>query len=120
MKEEMEEKGQQTQKEFDNILEEACYIVNCQNHGDYPDPVKNFRQISEVASAWSGRELSPLDCVNVMIAVKECRERYRHKRDNMVDLAGYFMIREKILECDKNAMDLYNCMQNSIIKTDVY
>lgn len=80
----------------ESILSEAERIVNGDRQADYSDPVANFKHISEIASAISKEELSPTTCCIVMIAVKLARENYKHKRDNLVDLAGYVEILNRI------------------------
>mgnify|MGYP007102556906 CR=1 FL=1 len=80
----------------ESILTEAERIVNGERQADYSNPVANFTKISNIASAIIGKEVSPRDCCIVMIAVKLAREAYKHKRDNLVDLAGYAEILNRI------------------------
>lgn len=87
-----------TKGETESTLSEAERIVNGDRQADYSDPVANFKHISEIASAISKEELSPTTCCIVMIAVKLARESYKHKRDNLVDLAGYVEILHRIKE----------------------
>ena len=82
----------------ESILSEAERIVNGDRQADYSDPVANFKHISAIASSISKEELSPTTCAIVMIAVKLARENYKHKRDNLVDLAGYVEILHRIKE----------------------
>lgn len=82
----------------ESILSEADRIVNGERQADYSDPVANFRHISAIASAISKKGFSPTDCAIVMIAVKLARENYKHKWDNLVDLAGYVEILHRIKE----------------------
>ena len=82
----------------ESILSEAERIVNGERQADYSDPVENFKHISAIASSISKKSLSPTDCAIVMIAVKLARENYKHKRDNLVDLAGYVEILHRIKE----------------------
>ena len=84
----------------ESILSEAERIVNGDRQADYSDPVANFKHISAIASAISKEELSPTTCAIVMIAVKLARENYKHKRDNLVDLAGYVEILNRIKESE--------------------
>ena len=84
--------------ETESILSEAERIVNGDRQADYSDPVENFKHISAIASSISKEELSPTTCAIVMIAVKLARESYKHKRDNLVDLAGYVEILHRIKE----------------------
>ena len=82
----------------ESILSEAERIVSGDRQADYSDPVENFKHIAAIASAISKEELSPTTCAIVMIAVKLARENYKHKRDNLVDLAGYVEILHRIRE----------------------
>ena len=87
-----------TKGETESILSEAERIVNGDRQADYSDPVENFKHISAIASAILKKELTAEDCVVVLMAVKLARENYRHKRDNLVDLAGYTEILHRIKE----------------------
>ena len=87
-----------TKGETESILSEAERIVNGDRQADYSDPVENFKHISAIASSISKETLSPTVCAIVMIAVKLARENYKHKRDNLVDLAGYVEILHRIKE----------------------
>ena len=89
-----------TKSETESILSEAERIVNGERQADYSDPVANFKHISAIASAISKEKLSPTTCCIVMIAVKLARESYKHKRDNLVDLAGYVEILNRIKESE--------------------
>lgn len=81
-----------------SILDEAKEIVDGLRADDYYDPVKNFRDISVMASIMTQKDISPSDCVKVLIAVKLTRESFKHKRDSLVDLCGYTYILDKIEE----------------------
>ena len=89
-----------TKGETESILSEAERIVNGERQADYSDPVANFKHISAIASSISKENLSPTVCAIVMIAVKLARENYKHKRDNLVDLAGYVEILNRIKESE--------------------
>lgn len=80
------------------ILDEAKEIVDGLRADDYYDPVKNFRDISVMASIMTQKDISPSDCVKVLMAVKLTRESFKHKRDSLVDLCGYTYILDKIEE----------------------
>ena len=90
-----------TKSETESILSEAERIVNGDRQADYSDPVENFKHISDIASIILGKELTPEDCCVVLMAVKLARESYKHKRDNLVDLAGYTEIFNRIKENNK-------------------
>ena len=82
----------------ESILSEAERIVNGERQADYSDPVANFKRIAEIASAIMAKDITAEECCIVMIAVKLARENYKHKRDNLVDLAGYAEILNRIKE----------------------
>lgn len=80
-----------------NILKEAYGVVFDGNRKtDYGGPKESFSMISKIASLLGDKELTPVDCVNVLIAVKLAREKFSHKRDNLVDLVGYTAIKEEL------------------------
>jgi hypothetical protein len=89
-----------TKSETESILSEAERIVNGDRQADYSDPVANFKHIASIASAIMGKSVTAEECCIVMIAVKLARENYKHKRDNLVDLAGYVEILNRIKESE--------------------
>lgn len=82
----------------ESILQEAQRIVNGDRQADYSDPVANFEHIARITSAILNKEVTAEECCIVMIAVKHAREQFKHKRDNLVDLAGYVEILNRIKE----------------------
>ena len=89
-----------TKSETESILSEAERIVNGDRQADYSDPVANFSRIASIASAIMAKDITAEECCIVMIAVKLARENYKHKRDNLVDLAGYVEILNRIKESE--------------------
>ena len=87
-----------TKGETESILSEAERIVNGDRQADYSDPVANFKHIADIASAIMAKDITAEECCIVMIAVKLARENHKHKRDNLVDLAGYVEILNRIKE----------------------
>ena len=82
----------------ESILAEAERIVNGERAADYGDSTANLLRIASIAelliddSEWEvlcKQELTGTVIAKVMIAVKLARERNKHRRDNLVDLAGY-------------------------------
>ncbi len=78
-----------------SILDEAKGITEGVRQNDYGHPVEDF---SRTARMWSGIlapklranvEISAMDVPLCLIAVKLARQVHRHKRDNLVDIAGY-------------------------------
>jgi len=77
------------------VLEEAAELTSGQRNADYGHPREDF---GRTAQMWTGvladklREGQQIDAMDVplcMIAVKLARQAHRHKRDNLVDIAGY-------------------------------
>ena len=89
-----------TKGETESILSEAERIVNGERQADYSDPVANFNRIASIASAIMAKDITAEECCIVMIVVKLARENYKHKRDNLVDLAGYVEILNRIKESE--------------------
>ena len=81
-----------------SILTEAQDIVNGSRHTDYGSAIESFSKIASVASLICGKDLTAADCVKVLQAVKLVRQSHKHKRDNLVDLAGYTEILNQIEE----------------------
>ena len=90
-----------SRKETKSILEEAIEIVNGSRRTDYGDPVESFKRIAQMANLMSNsNDFTPVKCCIVLMATKLTRESNAHKRDNIVDLAGYGYILQ-LLEEDK-------------------
>lgn len=90
-----------SRKETKSILEEAIEIVNGSRKTDYGDPVESFKRIAQMANLMSNsNDFTPVKCCIVLMATKLTRESNAHKRDNIVDLAGYGYILQ-LLEEDK-------------------
>lgn len=87
-------------KDFEeqSILQEADKIVKGDRQADYGDTVANFKHIANIASAIRQKQFTAEDCCVVLMAVKLAREQFKHKRDNLVDLAGYTEILNQIKE----------------------
>ena len=84
-----------------SILLEAERVLNGDRQADYNDPVKNFEDIATLATFLTGSPLTAEQCCYVLIAVKLVRERFKHKEDNLVDLAGYTEILNRIKTKEK-------------------
>ena len=92
---------EESRKETKSILEEAIEILNGSRQCDYGDPVESFKRIAQMANLMSNsNDFTPIKCCIVLMATKLTRESKVHKRDNLVDLAGYGCIKQ-LLEEDK-------------------
>jgi len=79
----------------ESVLDEAKRLTGGERRDDYGHPADDF---AHTASMWNGilgtklREgaaVTAMDFPLCMIAVKLARQAHRHKRDNLVDIAGY-------------------------------
>lgn len=80
----------------ETVLEEANRIIYGDREKTYGHPSKNF---DATAALWNGyvqakygvREVhfNATDVAHMMILLKMARELHMHKRDNIVDMAGY-------------------------------
>ena len=85
----------------ESILSEADRVTDLEKWAEYGCPKDNFENISSLWNAYInnkykyvfaskyGIELEPKDVSMMMILFKICREQFAHKRDNLVDIAGY-------------------------------
>lgn len=78
---------------IENILQEANRLIHGDRNKDYCHPLDDYMA---TAMIWSGilnhklkEPLTPEETMLCMIGVKLSRESRRHKRDNLVDAAGY-------------------------------
>lgn len=83
-----------------SILDEAKTIINGEHQDQYGSPEDSFRLIGEYWTTYlSGLapELPPVnvtakDVAVMMVLFKLARQANQHKRDNLVDAAGYLGI----------------------------
>jgi hypothetical protein len=88
-----------------NILDKANEILSGSREVEYGDPVYNFKKISNMVYDMTNRYISPEDCCSVLMAVKLVRESYKHKEDNLIDLAAYAAIRQMIIDEKNNSQE---------------
>jgi len=76
-----------------SVLAEAADVTSGERQKDYGHPRDDF---ARTAVMWNGllaaklrAPITAMDIPLCMIAVKLAREAHRHKRDNLVDIAGY-------------------------------
>ena len=70
------------------ILDEAKKIVYEKN-AIYGQSEDNFAVTASLWSAYLGKPIQPEDVGMMLILMKVASERYMHKKDNLVDIAGY-------------------------------
>jgi len=79
-----------------NILEEASSLVYGDREKQYGSPLKEFERTAKMWGAILECEITPEQIGLCMVALKISRECHKHKKDNLVDGAGYFAVIEKI------------------------
>ena len=78
-----------------SILDTAKHLTGGERREDYGHPSDDFGRAAQMWTAILGRKLHADEKVTAediplcMIAVKLARQAHRHKRDNLVDIAGY-------------------------------
>ena len=79
----------------ESVLDEAKRITTADRQSDYGHPRDDF---ARTAALWTailarhlrdGEALTAMDVPLCMIVLKVARQTHRHKRDNLVDIAGY-------------------------------
>ena len=80
------------------VLEEAARLISEDRNIDYGDPMKNFRAISEMWSAYTDVKITPHDVAVMMILVKVARlSSSPRKQDSWIDIAGYAALGAEIV-----------------------
>lgn len=88
----------------ETIAEEASRIVYGDREKAYDDPNQNFRRIAKM---WSGtldkklapgQEITPRDVALMLVQLKISRESFRPNRENRVDLVGYALCLDRIVQ----------------------
>ena len=72
-----------------NILLEAHALINAERQSDYGPPSASFTRIAALWSAYLGHTVTGKDVSMCMALLKFSREAHSHKRDNLLDAAGY-------------------------------
>jgi hypothetical protein len=81
-----------------NILEEASSLVAGPRQAAYGHPLDNWTQTAELWSGIFGHRITAEQAVLAMMAVKMSRESHESKRDNRVDIAGYALVLDMIID----------------------
>ena len=81
-------------------LDTAAKIVSGQRQYDYGNKYENHKNISDLWSAYLGREILPHDVAICMLLVKVARLKHRPTEDCYIDMAGYAAIAGEIQDKD--------------------
>jgi len=94
---------------MESICQEAHRLTNGDRNADYGHPLDDFSHAAGIINAVLGLEIMPEDIPTIMICIKLARQENRHKRDNLVDIAGYAntaqMLRDELERRSNDAMD---------------
>ena len=84
----------------ESILSMAEKIIYADKPSQYGDVKESYNKIASIATKMINKDLhlTAKDCLKVMIAVKLVRESYKHKRDNLIDAAGYLGLLDEVLD----------------------
>ena len=98
--------GEEMVKVFDDergsILDEAKEVINGERQDVYGSPEDSFALIASYWSIYLGRDVSERDVAMMMTLFKLARQSHQHKRDNLVDAAGYLGILGDMCEDGQN------------------
>jgi hypothetical protein len=86
------------------ILLEAHALINAARQEEYGPPAESFRRVAAMWSAYLGRPVTGRDVAVCLALLKFSREAHQHKRDNLLDAAGYVG-----LAADMSAMEEEPC-----------
>lgn len=93
----------------ETILQEAQRLVHGARQANYGHPFDDYTKVSRLWSVILDCDVSPQQAALCMVAIKISREMHMHKRDNLVDGAGYFAVLELIQqEADRRQEDESN------------
>ena len=81
----------------DSILTEADKLVNGDRREAYGSPLRDFTRVAAMWTSIIGSHVTAEQAVLCMIAIKLSRETNKHKRDNLVDIAGYAEVLNKLV-----------------------
>ena len=83
-------------------LDTAAKIVTGQRQRDYGNKYENHKNISDLWSAYLGKEVLPHDVAICMLLVKVARLKHRKTEDCYLDMAGYAAIAGEINDRKKD------------------
>jgi hypothetical protein len=82
----------------DNILQEADRITSGDRRKEYGSAKQSFGTIARLWSTVLGFQVTPMQVALCMIQLKVARQMNGHKRDSLVDIAGYARTAEMLEE----------------------
>jgi hypothetical protein len=80
-----------------NCLEKANEIINGERRESYGPVEESFKRMAVLFSLILKTEVTPHQYALCMIAMKLMREVNKHSPDNLIDIAGYTALAEKVV-----------------------
>lgn len=80
------------------LLNEAYSTVYNDRRTQYGAPEDEFANIAIMWSAITGTNVTARQVALMMIALKLCRENMNHKHDNLIDIIGYTLCLERVVD----------------------
>lgn len=90
-----------TERPESAIFNEALNVVYGHRREAYGPPEDNFARIGKAWESILEIEITPKQVALMMIMLKVVREDYSHSRDNLVDIGGYLLCLEGLIEREK-------------------
>ena len=83
-----------------SVLEEAEALIHGDRHDQYGSALDEFAKVGQVWAVVLGLDdpVRPDAVALCMAALKLVREAHKHKRDNLVDMAGYIGLVEECIQ----------------------
>ena len=80
-----------------SILDEANEITNTGHEGQYPEWREEAKKVADIMnSLYKDLNITADQFTMLMVVLKITREAFKHKRDNLVDMAGYTALLQKL------------------------
>jgi ribosomal protein L37AE/L43A len=111
-----------------SILEEADKIINGDRATSYGNPLDMCNKIALFWEGIIGKRISAEDVALMMILLKVARETNKHSKDNILDIAGYAGVHEKITKLrakktinivSPSILSAWDAMTSKLVSEDV-
>lgn len=91
---------------FESPALEAERLVNGDRGSDYGHPLDDFTKTAKLWSVVLNAPVTPEQVALCMLQVKVSRQLNKNKRDNLVDIIGYTLTLDKVINERKRRQDL--------------
>lgn len=83
-----------------SILRVAFELVNAERQDDYGSPAASLTRIASMWTAYLEQPIDARDVAMLLALMKIAREAHNHKRDNLLDAAGYIGLAADMAEME--------------------